>query len=206
MIIDQYYEFTDKQLEQIEKFYDMHMSATLNLTAIKDKEQFYTKHVLDSFLFYVDKPSILKGNIADVGSGGGFPGMILAIMYPKLKFTLIDSIAKKCKFLEDSAKELGLDNVEVITSRSEDIKNRKFQTILSRGVAKVEQMIKYTMNLADKNCIWVLYKGENVTEEIEAAEKLMSKKKLEYINVRYETPIQRTYTVLSNPDGAVRLY
>jgi 16S rRNA (guanine527-N7)-methyltransferase len=206
MIIENYWDFTDEQIGLIDRFYEMHMNATLNLTAIKDKEQFYTKHVLDSFLLYADKPSLLKGDVADIGTGGGFPGMILAIMYPNLKFTLVDSIAKKCKFLEECARELGLKNVEVITSRSENIKGRKFRTILSRGVAKVEQMINYTMNLADKNCIWVLYKGENVSEELDTASKLMEKKKLEFINVRYDTPIQRTYTILSNSDGAVRLY
>jgi len=186
MIIEKYYDFTDKQLELIEKFYEMHINATLNLTAIKDKEQFYTKHVLDSFLLYVDKKDLLKGKVADIGTGGGFPGIILAIMYPELKFTLIDSVAKKCKFLEEAVATLGLENVEVITSRSENIKKRKFQTILSRGVAKVEQMINYTMNLADKDCIWVLYKGENVKDELKVAEKIMKKKNLEYINVRYD--------------------
>jgi len=206
MIIEKYYDFTDKQLELIEKFYEMHINATLNLTAIKDKEQFYTKHVLDSFLLYVDKKDLLKGKVADIGTGGGFPGIILAIMYPELKFTLIDSVAKKCKFLEEAVATLGLENVEVITSRSENIKKRKFQTILSRGVAKVEQMINYTMNLADKDCIWVLYKGENVKDELKVAEKIMKIKNLEYINVRYDTPIQRTYTILSNPAGIVRMH
>jgi len=165
-MIEKYFDFTDEQLALIERFYQIHLDATLNLTAIKEREEFHVKHVLDSFLLYMGKKNLLKGPVADVGTGGGFPGIVLAIMYPDIKFTLIDSIAKKCKFVEDAAKELGLKNVEVIVSRSEDIKNRKFKTILSRGVAKVDQMIKYTGNIADKNCVWVLYKGQNVTDEL----------------------------------------
>ncbi|ADD69626.1 methyltransferase GidB [Denitrovibrio acetiphilus DSM 12809] len=204
-MIKSYFEFTDEMLERIEKFYDMHINATLNLTAIKDKDSFYTKHVLDSFLLFTEKKHLLKGKIGDIGTGGGFPGVILAVMYPELNFTLVDSVAKKCRFLEDAVKELGLTNVEVITSRSEDIKNRKFSTILSRGVAKVEQMIKYTMNLADKDCVWVLYKGENVKDELAAAQSILEKKRLEFINVRYDTPIQRTYTILSSSADNDRL-
>lgn len=205
-MISKYYNFTDKQLELIEQFYDMHVNATLNLTAIKDKETFYVKHVLDSFLLYTEKRELLKGDVVDIGTGGGFPGVVLAIMYPDIKFTLVDSIAKKCKFLENASKELGLDNVEVITSRSENIKNRKFKTILSRGVAKVGQMINFTMNLADIDSVWVLYKGQNVDDELKAASEIMKKKKMGYINVRYEEPIQRTYTILSRADAADRLY
>ena len=162
--------------------------------------------MLDSFLLYTEKRELLKGDVVDIGTGGGFPGVVLAIMYPDIKFTLVDSIAKKCKFLENASKELGLDNVEVITSRSENIKNRKFKTILSRGVAKVGQMINFTMNLADIDSVWVLYKGQNVDDELKAASEIMKKKKMGYINVRYEEPIQRTYTILSRADAADRLY
>jgi len=205
-MIEQYFDFSSRQLEQIEKFYQIHMNATLNLTAIKDKESFHVKHVLDSFLLYTEKKGLLKGDVADIGTGGGFPGVVLAVMYPELKFTLVDSIAKKCRFLEDAVNELGLKNVEVITSRSEDIKNRRFSTILSRGVAKVDQMIKYTYHLADKDCIWVLYKGENAGDELKTAKNTLKKKRLEYINVRYDNPIQRTYTILCPDADSVRLH
>lgn len=205
-MIEEYYKFSKRMLEQIDDFYEMHVNAELNLTAIKDREDFYRKHVLDSFLLYTRMQGLMKGPVADVGTGGGFPGVVLAVMYPDFKFTLIDSIAKKCRFLEEAVKDLGLKNVEVITSRSEDIKGRRFATILSRGVAKVDQMIKYTWNLADsKNCVWVMYKGENVAEELKAASNTLKKKRLEFINVRYDEPIQRTYTVISRSDAAYRL-
>ncbi|PLX68102.1 MAG: 16S rRNA (guanine(527)-N(7))-methyltransferase RsmG [Denitrovibrio sp.] len=205
MIIKDYYDFTDKKLDLIEKFYQIHLNATLNLTRIKDREDFYRKHVLDSFLLFTKHEKILQGRVADIGTGGGFPGVILAIMYPELKFSLIDSVAKKCKFLEDAVAELGLENVEVITSRCENIRNRKFETILSRGVAKVDQMINFTIKLADKDCIWVLYKGQQVRDELFDAKVSLINKKLEYINVRYETPIQRTYTIINRSGDAGRL-
>jgi len=204
-MIEQYFDFSKEQLDKIEAFYQMHLSAPLNLTRIKDRDDFYTKHVLDSFLLYTKEDKIVKTDVADIGTGGGFPGMILAIMYPKVRFTLIDSVAKKCKFLEEAYKTLGLKNVEVITSRCENIKNKKFSTILSRGVAKVDQMINFTWNLADKDCVWVLYKGENVTQELIDAKKIIQEKKLEFINVRYDTPIQRTYTIISRITNSNRM-
>ena len=199
-MIEQYYSFTEQQLELIEQFYNMHVSAQLNLTAIKDREDFFRKHVLDSFLIYSEKRKLLKGPVCDVGTGGGFPGIILAIMYPEIKFTLIDSIAKKCKFVEDCAKALGLSNTEVIVTRAEDLKNRKFKTILSRGVAKTDQILKFTEKLADKDTVWVLYKGENADAELDDAKKRITSKNLTWENVRYDTPIQRTYTIIHSAD------
>lgn len=204
-MIESYHNFTEDQLAKIELFYQMHMDATLNLTAIKDREDFYKKHVLDSFLLFTEKENLLKGPVADIGTGGGFPGIILAIMCPDIKFTLVDSIAKKCKFVQDCTEGLGLNNVEVLVSRAEDIKGRKYKTILSRGVAKTEQILKYTQNLADKETVWVLYKGENAENELKDAKNIINKKHLEWKNVRYEEPIQRTYTVLYDPDNGGRL-
>lgn len=204
-MIEQYFNFSQDQLDKIEKFYEMHVNATLNLTAIKDKEDFYRKHVLDSFLIFTERKLLLESPVADIGTGGGFPGIILAIMFPEMKFTLVDSIAKKCKFVEDCAKALELSNVEVIVSRAEDIKARKYRTILSRGVAKTEQLLKYTQNLADKKTVWVLYKGENAENELSDAKNVINKKHLEWANVRYDTPIQRTYTVLYDSDNYGRL-
>jgi 16S rRNA (guanine527-N7)-methyltransferase len=86
----------------------------------------------------------------------------------------------------------------VIVSRCENIKDRKYDTILSRGVAKVDKMLNYTKKIADKDCVWVLYKGERAQEELDAAKNIIKKMKLEQMNVRYDTPIQRTYTIFSN--------
>ncbi|MCD8553887.1 16S rRNA (guanine(527)-N(7))-methyltransferase RsmG [Seleniivibrio sp.] len=205
-MIEQYFPFSESQLKKIEQFYEIHVNAVLNVTAIKDKEDFYRKHVLDSFLLFTERKNILKSPVCDIGTGGGFPGIILAIMYPHIKFTLVDSIAKKCKFVEDAAKELGLDNVEVITSRAENIKNRKFATILSRGVAKTAELLKFTENLADKRSVWVLYKGENAEAELFASKITIVKKHLEWQNVRYDEPIQRTYTIIHHADDDSRLH
>lgn len=204
-MISEYIQLSEKQQELIERFYEMHMEAELNLTAIKDREDFYRKHILDSLLLYTQRKYLLKSPVADIGTGGGFPGMILAILHPEMKFTLVDSIAKKCKFLEECVIQLGLNNVEVITSRAENIKNKKFSTILSRGVAKTDQLLKFTKNLADKNTVWVLYKGENADEELKEAKNTINKYNLEWDNVRYDSPIQRTYIILHDADRYDRL-
>ncbi|WP_303849872.1 16S rRNA (guanine(527)-N(7))-methyltransferase RsmG [Seleniivibrio woodruffii] len=204
-MIEKYFPFTHEQLAKIEQFYEIHVNAVLNVTAIKDREDFYRKHVLDSFLIFTERKRLLKSPVCDIGTGGGFPGIILAIMFPQVKFTLVDSIAKKCKFVEDAAKELGLDNVEVITSRAENIKDRKFATILSRGVAKTAEILKYTDKLAERKSVWVLYKGENAENELYSAKNIIIKKHLEWENVRYDEPIQRTYTVIHHTDDYSRL-
>lgn len=204
-MINEYIKLNDKQTELIERFYELHVNAELNLTAIKDREDFYRKHVLDSLLIYTERKHLLKSPVADIGTGGGFPGMILAILHPEMKFMLVDSIAKKCRFLEQCVEELGLKNVEVITSRAENIKNRKFASILSRGVAKTDQLLKFTKNLADRNTVWVLYKGENAEEELKEAKYTINKFQLEWENIRYDTPIQRTYVIIHSADHYDRL-
>ena len=118
--------------KKLEKFYELHLNCQINLTAIKEKEEFYLKHYYDS-IYYFQQYESPKGSLADIGSGGGFPGIVLGIFYPELKITLIESIGKKCRFLEESAKALELKNIEVLNTRVENIKDRSFDIITARG-------------------------------------------------------------------------
>lgn len=193
-LLEKYINVTKEQEEKLDKFFGLHMNAGLNLTAIKDREEFWTKHYLDSVYIFSLK-NVLRETMADIGSGGGFPGIVTAIFYPRVEVTLVESIAKKCRFLEQAAAELGLDNVRVENGRAENVKGQ-YGLITARGVAKVREMLKWTKHLARKDTLWLLYKGEKLEEEITQADDLLKKYKLGFENVRVEEPFTRTYTII----------
>lgn len=131
----------------------------LNLTAIREIDKMVVLHILDSA---VVSPLISdKGkNIADVGTGAGFPGLVLAILNPQKHFTLIDSVAKKLSFVRTAMVSLELKNVTIINDRCENIKvEQKFDCILSRAFAPLCKIIEWCENLIDDNGLFVAMKA-----------------------------------------------
>ncbi len=189
-----------KKNEIIEKklayFYNMHINCNFNLTAIKEKEEFYLKHYYDS-IYYFEEYGMPNGSLADIGSGGGFPGIVIAIYYPEKPVTLIESIGKKCRFLESAVKELELLNVKVVNSRVENIKNEKFDIITARGVSTIKEVLKNTSNISKDNTTWVMYKGERLQDELKEALPVIRKRGLHVKNFRIETPVTRSYCIIS---------
>lgn len=182
-------------------FYKLHLEAPLNLTSIKERDEFYLKHYADSieyFNSYMQRSLKEDISLADIGSGGGFPGIVLAIYNPSWKVTLVESIAKKCRFLEEAASKLGLTNVEVINKRAENITDRKFDIITSRGVASVKDIINLTYNLAHGSTFWLLYKGERLDDELKQAKQLLNKRGLHFETIRASQPLTRTYCIISH--------
>jgi len=114
--------------------------ARMNLTAIRDREQQLTKHVLDSLSV---RPWLTGERIADVGSGAGFPGIPLAIVEPARHFALIESTGKKCDFLRHVAGELGLANVEIVQGRAETYRPPlRFGTVVARAVGPLADLVR----------------------------------------------------------------
>jgi 16S rRNA (guanine527-N7)-methyltransferase len=136
----------------------------MNLTAIREREQQVTKHLLDS----LSVASWLRGTrMADVGSGAGFPGIPLAIIRPQLQFALIESTGKKCRFLEHVRDTLGLDNVEVVQSRAEAYRPAvRFDTVLARAVGPVADLVKYAGPLVAGGGRLLAMKGRYPTDEL----------------------------------------
>ena len=168
---------TNDQLEQLEKFYRLliEWNEKINLTRITEKEDVYLKHYYDSLTItkVIDLNQI--ETLCDVGTGAGFPGIVLKIMYPNLKVTLIDSLQKRVNYLNEIIKELKLENIEVIHTRGEDYKE-SFDLVTSRAVANIEKLVNYTMHLVSKNGIFVAMKG-NIEEELtEEVKKKLSQK------------------------------
>ena len=168
---------TEEQIEKLDKFYKLliEWNKKINLTRIEDEEEVYLKHFYDS-LTIVKVVDLNKINtLCDVGTGAGFPGIVLKIVFPNLKITLIDSLQKRVNYLNTIIKELNLNNIEAVHARGEEYKG-KFDLVTSRAVANIEKLVKYTMHLVSPSGIFVAMKGDIDNELTEDIKRKLSKK------------------------------
>ena len=136
----------------------------MNLTAIRDRSQQLTKHVLDSLSI---APYLRGHRIADVGSGAGFPGIPLAIVAPQYRYALIESTGKKCRFLEHVRDTLGLANIEVVQSRAETyIPEQRFDTVLARAVGPLAEFVRNAGSLVAGGGRLLAMKGRYPGDEL----------------------------------------
>jgi 16S rRNA (guanine527-N7)-methyltransferase len=139
-----------------------------NLTAVRDPLEMVTLHLLDSLSVLLH---ISAKNLLDVGSGGGLPGIVLAICLPHLQVTTIDAVQKKAIFMRQVKGELGLDNLEVVHARVENFQvTEKFETIISRAFSEFNLFIKLTKHLTAENGQWLAMKGAVPHHEFERSE------------------------------------
>jgi 16S rRNA (guanine527-N7)-methyltransferase len=135
-----------------------------NLTAVRDPLEMVTLHLLDSLSVL---PYIQAKNLLDVGSGGGLPGIVLAICLPNLQVTTIDTVQKKAIFMRQVKGELGLSNLEVVHARVENYQpSEKFAAIISRAFSEMALFIKLTQHLLADNGQWLAMKGLAPTDEL----------------------------------------
>ena len=135
-----------------------------NLTAVRDSMEMVTLHLLDSLsvLPYID-----TSNLLDVGSGGGLPGIVLAICKPELQVTTIDTVQKKTIFMRQVKGELGLSNLTVVRARVESYQpSHKFEVIISRAFSDIALFVKLTEHLLAQNGKWLAMKGQVPHEEL----------------------------------------
>lgn len=137
-----------------------------NLTAVRDPDEMVSRHLLDSLSVV---PFIAGDRWIDVGSGGGMPGIPLAILFPEMKVTVLDSNGKKTRFLTQVKLELKLDNLEVIHSRVEAFKPElPFTGIVSRAFSSLEDFTEWTRHLGDTDTRWLAMKGLHPADELVA--------------------------------------
>jgi 16S rRNA (guanine527-N7)-methyltransferase len=137
-----------------------------NLTAVRDPDEMVSRHLLDSLSVV---PFIEGERQLDVGSGGGMPGIPLAILFPEMKVTCLDSNGKKTRFLTQVKLELKLDNLEVIHSRAEAFKPQvPFTGIISRAFSSLEDFTQWTRHMGDKETRWLAMKGLHPADELVA--------------------------------------
>ena len=144
-----------------------------NLTAVRDPLEMVTLHLLDSLSVM---PYVNANKLLDVGSGGGLPGIVLAICKPTLQVTTIDTVQKKAIFMRQVKGELGLSNLTVVHARVESYKPmEKFDSIISRAFSEIGLFIKLTQHLLAENGKWLAMKGQVSHEEFDGFEKNLNK-------------------------------
>jgi len=148
-ILKYFSDFTAQQLQQFEALKDLYTewNEKINVISRKDIDSLYERHVLHSLSIAATFEFQPGTEVIDLGTGGGFPGIPLAIFFPETKFHLVDSIAKKLKVIDAVAENIGLTNVTTQHSRIEDIKNRKFDFVVSRAVAPLKDLWRWSKPL-----------------------------------------------------------
>ncbi len=157
-------EVNEEQLEKLEKYYDLLISYNekMNLTAITDKKEVYLKHFYDSLTLLKVVDLTNEESLCDVGTGAGFPGIVLKIFYPHIKLTLVDSLNKRINFLKDVVSILNLDNVICVHARAEEyakVNREKFDIVTARAVASLNVLLEYCIPMVKKNKYFVAMKG-----------------------------------------------
>lgn len=161
---------TDKQLNQLERFYQLliEWNEKINLTSITKKEEVYLKHFYDSLTLVKAVDLTQKLTLCDVGSGAGFPGIVLKIVFPNLNITLVDSLNKRVKYLNEIIKELDLNNIEAIHMRMEDFSKtneEKYDIITARAVANTKILTEISIKSL-KIGGYLIFMKANVEEEL----------------------------------------
>ncbi len=181
------------QFDKLEEFYNLliEWNEKINLTRITTKEDVYLKHFYDSLT--ITKVVDLTQNLTlcDVGTGAGFPGIVLKIVYPNLKVTLVDALQKRVNYLNAVINKLSLQDITAIHARGEELKET-FDIVTARAVANIEKLVTYTMHLVNKNGKFIAMKG-NISEELTPSvlAKINKKYKLVTIN-SFLLPIEKS--------------
>ncbi len=162
---------SDQMIDQLMTYLNLveKWNRVYNLTAIRERDEMIKLHFLDSL-------SILNHvhvkNILDIGSGAGFPGIVLAITKPELKVTVMDSVNKKTTFMQQVKSELALTNLDVVNSRVEDYQPiTLFEAVTSRAFSNLKNMMSLTQHTLKKEGVWLAMKSKDVKEELEEFEK-----------------------------------
>ncbi len=150
-------------------------NSQVNISAIREEEDFYSKHIKDALEvipFLIREGQELK--VLDIGTGGGFPALPLAIALPDLKILAMDSVAKKIKFVELAKEKFALANLEAVTSRAEDLGQDKnyrgsFDVVLSRAVAKMPVLLEYAIPFLKTGGLFIAFKNKDLKEELSSA-------------------------------------
>jgi len=188
----------------------MDWNQKFNLTAIRDLESIRTKHFLDSFSCVLAWKANPPARLIDVGTGAGFPGIPLKILYPNMKLTLVESVGKKAMFCQHIVSALGLEEVDVVHKRAEDLgqnpKHREsYDWAVARAVANLNVLSEYLIPLVKIGGRMLAQKGESGPAEAQSAEKamkLLGGKMEQLIPVNLPGVVEDRYLVVVEKDAA----
>ena len=185
---------TDKQLEQLDEYYHLlkEWNEKINLTRIIEEKDVYLKHFYDSLTLFKFYNLDQKLSLCDIGTGAGFPGLVLKIVFPSLSVTLVDALQKRINFLNIVIQKLDLKDIQTIHIRAEDyakINANKFDIVTSRAVSRLSNLVKYCVPLLKRDGIFVPMKA-NCDEEIEEISML---KKIKIVKIeKFLLPIENS--------------
>lgn len=171
-IITKYFsDFTPVQVKQLAALKELYTewNEKINVISRKDMDNFYEHHVLHSLAIATQFEFASGSEIMDLGCGGGFPGVPLAIFFPEVNFLMVDSINKKLKVISEVSTAIGLQNIAVRHTRAEDIKDKKFDVVISRAVAPLKDLWHWSKPLLKKGNNYkglICLKGGDLTKEI----------------------------------------
>lgn len=187
--------YTDEMLNQFKVYYELLVdwNEKMNLTAITEKQDVAIKHFIDcaTCLKHIN----LTGTVIDVGTGAGFPGLVLKILKPEIKICLLDSLNKRISFLDEVVKNLGLNDVTTVHLRAEDgAQNKdyreKFDFCVSRAVANLSTLSEYCLPFVKVGGMFVSMKGPDVKEELDLARSAIGTLGGQVLDVEFENLLE----------------
>ena len=196
-------EVTDEKIEMLKKYYELLVTENekYNLTNIINIEDVYLKHFYDS-LTITKIIDLNNQKICDIGTGAGFPGIVLKIFFPHIKIDLLDSTSKKCNFLNMVIKELSLKEIKVINARAEEYSKEKreiYDIVVSRAVAPLKHLLEYSIPLLKINGTFIALKS-NIDIEMQNIDNYYKKlnlydEKIERFNLPIENSLRTIYSI-----------
>lgn len=174
----------------------LEQNAKHNLISKNDEKLLWEKHIFDSLAIklFLEKYKIKKADVLDIGCGGGFPCVPMAIEFSNLNIVGLDSIRKKINSVIEIRNNLGLKNLELICDRAENIKDKKYDVVVSRAVADLAKISEYALPLLKKGGYFVAYKSKKALEEIEMAKSVLKRQKAEIVDIiEYTLPLEDVY-------------
>lgn len=210
------FELSDKQINQLDTFYEMliEKNKVMNLTAITEFDEVIVKHFADSLSICTVLPADVN-TVCDLGTGAGFPGIPMAIAYPELQFTLIDSLNKRIKFLQEVVDAIGLTNVTLVHGRAEEVGRNKnyresFDLVVSRAVANIATLSEYCLPLVEIGGYFISFKSGDIKDEIKSSGSAVKKLGGNMNNPNYfslpETDISRSFIIIDKEKATPKAY
>lgn len=187
----------DNQLNQLEQYYELlvEKNKVMNLTGIVEKEEVYLKHFYDSLTIVKSIDLNKINNLCDIGTGAGFPGLVLKIVFPQLKVVLLDSLNKRVDFLNDVINTLNLKNIEVIHTRAEEYAlshRNSFDVTTARAVANLSILLEYAIPMTKVGGYFIALKG-NVRDELEDSKNALKELNTTFIDLcEFSLPVEKS--------------